>query len=362
MKARRIPAHVLLQCKQPVCINVEVVKLSLRSVLKHPASHEGAREGVLSTLKEDAPWADWWVHSVNGETYLDVLRWETGTEEATFSSDDIGEVFRLSDALGRALEENEPGIFINAISKFHQEYGPLQLPSGDTRPKHFPLAEYPVLICVSAAVARLHLSTIRMKEGYPPPVAMGEGLLRHMKSELRNKMEELQGQIPPEYRGYFLPIELVDGMLGFRSRVDQIEVSRKYTGGIVNAILALTQPLVAIAQPGKQLTMEFLPRTPLAVAVLSLLTLTEKGERKYCACGCGRLVPPGREFLPEHSGRANVKQQVLARYRTRKNEGRISEETYERIKGLVDHLYTNEGIRNKGVLVEAVEELLGQEG
>lgn len=94
------------------------------------------------------------------------------------------------------------------------------------------------------------------------------------------------------------------------------------------------------------------PRDAYSLALLRIIWGNGSKLRK-CACGCG-LHTFTKWYHPSHQRRGQVKQNVLAYWRTQKNRGKISEGEYELIKAEINRLWSEE-IKEKGKLAEAVK-------
>lgn len=94
------------------------------------------------------------------------------------------------------------------------------------------------------------------------------------------------------------------------------------------------------------------PRDAYSLALLRIIWGNGSKPRK-CACGCG-LYTFTKWYHPSHQRRGQVKQNVLAYWRTQKNRGKISEGEYELIKAEINRLWSEE-IKEKGKLAEAVK-------
>ncbi|MGI9861786.1 hypothetical protein SDD30_10445 [Moorella naiadis] len=98
------------------------------------------------------------------------------------------------------------------------------------------------------------------------------------------------------------------------------------------------------------------PKDAFSLALLRIIW--SGGGLRKCACGCG-LHTFNKWYHPSHQRRGQVKQNVLAYWRTQKNRGRISGQEYELIKDEINRLWS-EGIREKDKLKTEIEKFIAK--
>lgn len=291
-------------------------------------------ENALRALAKDeryAPWVTW--DDSQGAGYVKYLVWEPAGPPRNVGPEAMLGLLPLCQAWAATDHE----AFESALLDFYARYGPL---FGQERRR------IPLLVAANEVNMLLFLAFVLRctkgppKKGFPLPVGSLERVM-----ELGAEMFPEAGEFSPDPFSLVKPTTLTSSWMrwprkpaSFKSRDEAIEWAKDKV--VVPSLERLLREKAGVRiRVGAGWKLAGSVVLPDIYTMAALAMVVGPPATKTCA-SCGKPLPPGRKkWCSRACGRrSHAKQNVLSRFRTWKNRGKISPAEYEQVKAYLNKL------------------------